>query len=60
MLREIVQMGYKNRTPEVQIFLGYKPFKWGTVPPNGVRMATLLEFHSIILSFIELKIITLS
>jgi hypothetical protein len=30
MLREIVQMGYKNRTPEVQIFSGYKPFKWGT------------------------------
>ena len=34
-------MGYKTRTPGVRIFLGYKRPKWGTVPPNGVRLATL-------------------
>ncbi len=28
-------MGYKTRTPRVQIFLGYKRSKWGTVHPNG-------------------------
>ena len=39
-----VQMRYKNGIPGVQIFLGYKLFKWGTVPQNGVRLATLLSF----------------
>jgi hypothetical protein len=34
-------MGYNFCTSEVQIFLRYKPFKWGTVPQNGVQMATL-------------------
>ncbi len=29
------------RTPGVQTFVGYKKSKWGTVPPNGVQMATL-------------------
>ena len=36
-----VQMRYKNGTPGVEIFLGYKLFKWGTVPQNGLRLATL-------------------
>ena len=36
-----VQMRYKNSTPGVQIFVGYELFKWGTVPQNGVRLATL-------------------
>ena len=36
-----VQMGYKTRTPGVQIFAGYKKSKWGTVPQNGVQLATL-------------------
>jgi hypothetical protein len=31
------------RTPEVQIFVRYKRSKWGTVPQNGVQMATLVE-----------------
>jgi hypothetical protein len=34
-------MGYKTRTPGVQIFVGYKRSKWGTVPQNGVQLATL-------------------
>ncbi|CAF1191059.1 unnamed protein product [Adineta ricciae] len=34
-------MGYKYCTSGVQIFLGYKLSKWGTVPPNGVQMAAL-------------------
>jgi len=34
-------MGYKIRTPGVQIFLRYKMLKWGTVPPNGVQLAGL-------------------
>ncbi len=33
--------GTKMRTPEVQIFVGCKRSKWGTVPQNGVRLATL-------------------
>ena len=37
-----VQMRYKNGTPEVQIFVEYKLFKWGTVLQNGVRLATLI------------------
>ncbi len=37
----MVQMGYKLCTSEVQIFLRYKSFQWGTVPPNGVQMAGL-------------------
>ncbi len=40
--RKKFQMGYKIRTPEVQIFVRYKRSKWGTVPPNGVRLATLV------------------
>ncbi len=36
-------MGYKIRTPGVQIFLRYKMLKWGTVPPNGVQLAGLLS-----------------
>ena len=38
-----VQMGYKTRTPGVQIFAGYKRSKWGTVPQNGVQLATLIQ-----------------
>ena len=36
-----VQMRYKNGTLGVQFFLGYKLFKWGTVPQNEARLATL-------------------
>ena len=39
--RKKFQMGYKIRTSEVQIFVRCKRSKWGTVPPNGVRLATL-------------------
>ena len=38
-----VQMGYKTRTPGVQIFAGYKKSKWGTVPQNGVQLAALFS-----------------
>jgi hypothetical protein len=38
-----VQMGYKMCTPGVQIFVGYKRSKWGTVPQNGVQLATLVQ-----------------
>ena len=38
-------MGYKIRTLEVQIFVRCKRSKWGTVPPNGVRLATLTQHH---------------
>ena len=41
-----VQMRYKNGTPGVQIFLGYKLFKWGAVPHYGARLATLHKMNN--------------
>jgi hypothetical protein len=36
-----LKWGTKMCTSKVQIFVGYKGSKWGTVPQNGVQMATL-------------------
>ena len=47
--RKKFQMGYKIRTSEVQIFVRCKRSKWGTVPPNGVRLATLIPMNGLIL-----------
>jgi hypothetical protein len=44
-----VQMGYKMRTPRVQIFVGYLRSKWGAVPPNGVRMAALVLTDNVVI-----------
>ena len=52
--RKKFQMGYKIRTSEVQIFVRCKRSKWGTVPPNGVRLATLMVHYDEISSFVQL------
>ncbi len=58
--RKKFQMGYKIRTPEVQIFVRYKRSKWGTVPPNGVRLATLIHHQMwIIFSFTALAFLSI-
>ena len=35
--------GVQNTYLRGTIFFKYKRLKWGTVPPNGVRLATLIE-----------------
>ena len=52
-------MGYKICTPGVQNFLGYKMAKWGTVPQNGVRLATLhpVQDEALIFFFVR-KLVT--
>ena len=40
-----VQMKYKNGTPGVQIFVGYKLFKWGTVGNPGQTVRYVLEIQ---------------
>jgi hypothetical protein len=52
-----VQMGYKMCTPGVQIFVGYKRSKWGTVGNSADTMMVSFEWHKMNLKLIFFVIV---